>query len=442
MSRHEGHPHPGQMSLNLNLRALGFHRAGWRHPAAPAGSVEETACLRDLALAAERAKFDAVFMGDSPVLPAWSNGVWPLSYVPEPFCNLAAIAAVTSHIGLIGTASTTYSDLEALAARTAALDWLSGGRLGVNFVTSAGEAVAQNFGHVAHPDHADRYLRAGEFIASILGLWDGEGAAGQPRRPWHAKGRFVDVRARLSAPISAQRRPVVVQAGASDQGRDFAARHAELVYTGSSTLTNGQALYRDLKSRAAGYGRSARALRILPGVVPYVGGTEAEARALHDELEALAEETTDPVAMLGLHLQVDLGAFDPDGPLPVALVSGVTAPGNGVTAQTRLIAWAQDEGLSIRQLAQAARRKLGNVQLNLIGSGAQVADTLELWFREGAADGFNILPPTYPVGADAFFAEVVPELRRRGLFRSDYTDATLRGTLGLAPLAPLSEGAV
>jgi alkanesulfonate monooxygenase SsuD/methylene tetrahydromethanopterin reductase-like flavin-dependent oxidoreductase (luciferase family) len=386
--------------LNLNLRARGFHRAAWRHPTARPAAVTDVGFVTELVRIAEDAAFDAVFLADTPVHRE------PLVQPLEPLALLAAVAAGTSRIGLIGTLSATYTEPGQAASRLASLDLLSGGRVGVNVVTNAGDEVARNFGADAHPEHADRYARAADFLDTLLSTW--------------SRG----VR-------SPQGQPVIVQAGASDAGRELAGRYAEAVYTGSSTVADGVAFRSDVLARAERAGRPAGSVRILPGLIPYVGRTERAARELEAELEALAVRTVDPVVRLGGLLGLDLGPYDPDGPVPLADLPAVADFRGAVSRYVRLRTIVERERPSIRELAERAERSLHNVHWTIAGTGRQVADQLERWFRAGAADGFNVLVPLHPDGLSDFTEQVVPELRRRGLVHPGYRGRTLREHLDL-----------
>ncbi|GAA1852484.1 LLM class flavin-dependent oxidoreductase [Pseudonocardia ailaonensis] len=395
------------MHLNLNLRARGFHRAAWRHPDARPEAITDVGFVTELVRECEAAAFDAVFLADTPVLREP-----PLSQPLEPFSLLAAVAAGTSRIGLIGTVSATYTEPGEAAARLASLDLLSGGRLGVNVVTNAGDEVARNFGSDAHPEHADRYANAARFLDHLQRTW-----AGGRRSP--------------------QGEPVIVQAGASDRGRDLAGRYAEAVYTGSSTVDDGVAFRTDVLGRAERAGRPAGSVKILPGLIPYVGRTEREARDLEAELEALAVRGVDPVVRLGELLGLDLAPYDPDGPVPLDAVPTVAEYRGAVSRFVRLRTIVERERPTIRALAERAERSMNNVHWTVAGTGTQIADQLEHWWRAGAADGFNLLVPLHPAGLTAFTEQVVPELRRRGLVRDRYTTSTLRGHLGLRVPQPV-----
>lgn len=418
----------GHMHINLNIRALGFHRAGWRHPSVDPHRVEDISFYINLAQLAESGGMDAVFLADGPVLNTPHPSRAPIDHPLEPFTILAAIAAHTHNIGLIGTTSTTYSDLPVIAARVAWLDHVSDGRAGVNFVTSSGQATARNFGYDEHPDHANRYARATEFVQLAKALWD-SAAAGKPPPFRHARDYF-DLDLEFDIPPSPQGRPVIVQAGQSEQGRNLCASEAEMVYCGSSSLENGCDFYADIKRRARSVGRDPDHVRILPGVIPIIGSTECEARAFEAELEELAYEASDPIALLSERLEIDFSLYDPDGPLPFDDLPTEAQFRGGVSAQLRLVKWAHEENLSIRQFARKALSRLSAVQWTLVGTPEQIAGEMEDWFRQGAADGFNILPPVNPRGSREFIEHVMPVLRQKGLVRREYEGSTLRENLG------------
>lgn len=411
---------PSKMHLNLNLRGIGFHRAAWRHQTAQPAEVWTLPYYTRIVAAAEKAKLDAVFLADSPKIYSEKE---PLAMSNEPVTLLAALAAQTSHIGLIGTISTTYNDPYEVALRFASLDNLTGGRAGMNFVTSSGDAIARNFGYDSHPDFELRYERAAEFVDVVLALWSG--------REVDHHGRFFDVEGCLPIPQSPQGFPVLVQAGASDRGRDMAALRAEAVYTGSSTIPNGLEFYDDVKARLRKFGRSPKSAKILPGVVTYIGSTEAEGKALEAELEDLATKNVDVVGQLGAELGVDFGDYDLDGPFPLQAFPDYTRFKGGQSRLNRLRTWVEQENLSIRELAVKVEKGLSNVHWTIAGSAEQIADELESWFRAGAADGFNILAPLHPKGTLDFTEQVVPILQRRGLFRTEYQGTTLCDHFGL-----------
>ncbi|WUR12685.1 LLM class flavin-dependent oxidoreductase [[Empedobacter] haloabium] len=418
-----------QMSLCAFLLRHGHHVAAWRHPdtdlVAPPFAV-----YRELVEKAERAALDAVFFADSVAL----TGAPSL----EPITLLSALAAVTERIGLIATATTTYNEPYHVARLFASLDSISNGRAGWNLVTSDNAAEAANFGRDRHVEHGQRYVRAREFHQVVDGLWRSweEGAfvndkaAGKLLDPGRVRqldhqGEHFRVAGPLNVPPSPQGRPLVVQAGSSEPGRALAAATADVVFTAQPSLAAAQAFYRDMKERVVQQGRTAHSLRITPGIFAVVGKTEGEARDKFATLQGLIEPQAG-LALLGRMIgNFDLSGYPLDGPLP-ALPE--TADGQR-SRQQLLTQLAQGENLTIRQLYE--RIAGGRGHLTVVGTAAQVADQMQLWFENEAADGFNLMPPTLPGGLDDLLELVVPELQRRGLFRTAYDSSTLRGHLKL-----------
>jgi FMN-dependent oxidoreductase (nitrilotriacetate monooxygenase family) len=425
-----------QLHLNAFVMGVGHHEAAWRSPRTTPGNVTELAHYAHIAQVAESGKLDSLFLADSLALgKVEHNAVGFL----EPLTLLSALAAVTSRIGLIATVSTTYNEPFHVARKFASLDHISGGRAGWNLVTSANPAEAANFGSAQHAAHADRYARASEFIDVVNKLWDSwdpdavlaDKATGNYADRNHIHdadhhGELFSVQGPLNTPRTPQGRPLLVQAGSSDTGKDFAARYAEAVFTAQQTLADGQAFYADLKRRIAAVGRDPEQVKVLPGICPILGSTEAEARALEAELQGLLVPTYG-LAQLSAMLQVTLTEADLDRPLP-PLPDETDI--NGGKSRFALVAdLAQRESLTVRQVIE--RLAGGRGHRVVVGTAEQVADSLEEWFREGAADGFNVMPPYLPGGLEDFVSQVVPELQRRGLFRTEYEPGTLRERYGL-----------
>ncbi|GAB2585970.1 monooxygenase [Paractinoplanes abujensis] len=387
---------------------------------------------------AEDAKFDSVFLADSPVL--WSDpGRRPAGKL-EPTLLLAALAAGTSRIGLIATASTSYNEPYNLARRFASLDHLSGGRAGWNIVTTAGDAAARNFGLAGQPLHRARYERADEFLDVSTKLWDswaddaivadkaaGVHALSERVRAIAHEGAHFRVEGALNVPRSPQAHPLLVQAGSSEDGKDFAARWAEAVFTAQPTLAESQAFYADLKRRVAAAGRDPDHVVILPGIVPVIGATEAEARELDAELDRLIAPQY-AIGTLAHTLRVDPARLRLDEPLPDDLPGEDEIEG-AKSRRTLIVDWARRDNLTVRQLI--GKLGGGRGHRTFAGTPVQVADTIQHYFEHGAADGFNIMPAVLPSGLEAFATEVVPILQERGLFRTDYTGTTLREHYGL-----------
>ena len=429
-----------QLKLGAFLMATGHHVAAWRHPYVPADAGLDFAAYKQLARIAEAAKFDALFVADSIAADASAiASKMPRSDYFEPLTLLAALSAVTEHIGLIATATTSYNVPYHVARKYASLDHLSGGRAGWNLVTSDNAAEAQNFGRDEHIGHAQRYSRAKEFYDVVTGLWDSwqddafirDKTSGQYYDPAklhvlnHA-GEHFRVKGPLNVARPPQGYPVIVQAGSSEVGRELAAQTAEVVFTAQPSLASAQAFYADLKGRLGKYGRSADSLKIMPGVFVVVGQTQAEAEEKFESFQALVEPEVG-VALLGRMLgNFDLSQYPLDGPLPEL---PLTQSGQQ-SRQKLLTELAGKDNLSLAQLG----RKIagGRGHYSVIGTRSQIADQLQAWFEQGAADGFNVLVPHLPGGLEDFAEGVVPELQRRGLFRTEYEGKTLRENLGLA----------
>ncbi|RWC31789.1 MAG: LLM class flavin-dependent oxidoreductase [Mesorhizobium sp.] len=410
-----------QMKLGAFLWATGHHIAAWRHPKAHVTSGIDIDHYIQLAHTAEAAKFDMVFCEDAAGLREANVGIasqTSRSIGFEPISLLSALAVQTSRIGLVSTASTSYNEPYGLARTFLSLDHLSSGRAGWNLVTSASPIEAANFGSTGLKPHADRYERAREFAEVVAKLWGEKlGASGHD-------GQSFSVRDPLDLPRSPQGAPVMVQAGASDVGRDLAARTADVVFTAAQTFEEAKAFYDDLKGRMAAYGREPDDIKIMPGVAPVVAETEAEAREKYEELQELIPDDVG-VALLSSYLSIsDLWRHPIDGPLPEL------PPSEGMKSrQALVIEQSRRDNLSIRQLARHFAGARGHWRI--VGTAAQVADELQARFEGGAADGFNVMPSYFPGELDAFATLVVPELQRRGLFRTEYEDRTLRDHLGL-----------
>ncbi|MEI9948514.1 MAG: LLM class flavin-dependent oxidoreductase [Pseudomonadota bacterium] len=430
---------PGKLHLNAFLHSVGHHEAAWRLPESNPFASTSTEHFKNLARTAERGKLDSLFLADGPVL--WTNiGQRPAGTL-EPTVLLTALAAVTEHVGLIATASTSYNEPYNLARRFASLDHISNGRAGWNIVTTAGVDAARNFNLDTLPSHAERYARATEFVDVSLKLWDswaddaplGDKESGiwgiqEKLYPPRHVGKYFKVEGALNVPRSPQGYPLLVQAGSSEDGKLLAARYAEAVFTAQQTLEEGQAFYADLKARTRALGRDPDTIKILPGIVPAIGGTEAEALALEAELERLIlpEYARQQLAVV---LRVPAESLPLDAELPHDL-PGEDAIEGHKSRYSLIVALARRERLTVRQLL--GRLGGGRGHRTFAGTPEQVADAIELWWQNGAADGFNIMPPVLPSGLDAFVDQVVPLLQRRGLFRTEYEGRTLRENYGLA----------
>ncbi|RKN05661.1 LLM class flavin-dependent oxidoreductase [Streptomyces radicis] len=427
-----------QLRLNLFIYPGGHHEAAWRYRGSAPERLLDIDYYRDLAVRAEQVTFDGVFFADGPALA--DNVRYASRFRLEPLTWLSALATATSRIGLIATASTTYSEPYNLARLLASLDHISHGRAGWNIVTTGAPQAARNFGLDAHPVHAERYDRAREFLEVVTRLWDSwedealvaDQASGlfadtDLIHPIEHTGRHLSVHGPLNLPRSPQGRPVYVQAGSSEDGRGFAARYAEAVFTAHQTLADGQDFYADLKKRVAAAGRDPDQVLILPGISPFIGSTEAEARALHDEFNELTQPEYS-LAMLRRVLGLDLTQEQLDGPVPLELVEREGERGNGSRFHV-ILGIVEREQPTVRQLLHKLAGARGHRVVT--GTPEQVADQIQEWFENGAADGFNVMPPWLTGGFDLFADHVVPILRRRGLFRTAYTGTTLRDHYGL-----------
>ncbi|MFD5267413.1 LLM class flavin-dependent oxidoreductase [Streptomyces sp. NPDC058335] len=427
------------LHLNAFLMNTGHHEASWRLPESDPYAHVDLAHYVHLARIAERGTFDSLFLADGPQL--WGTVAQRPAGALEPLTLLTALATATEHIGLIATASTSYNSPYNLARRFASLDIVSGGRAGWNIVTTAGAEAARNFGLDAEPAHAERYARAAEFLDVALKLWDSweddaivaDKAAGvwgddTKIHPPRHQGTYFSVEGALNVPRTPQGYPLLVQAGSSEDGKAFAARYAEAVFTAQQTLADAQAFYTDLKARTVRAGRDPGHIKVLPGIVPVIGSTEAEARAHERELEEHIVHAHG-VRRLEQLLQLEPGTLALDAELPADLPPEDAIEG-ARSRYTLVVELARRERLTVRQLI--GRLGGGRGHLTFTGTPEQVADAIETWFTRGAADGFNIMPALLPSGLDSFVDHVVPLLRARGLLRTEYGPRrTLRDRYGL-----------
>ncbi|CAN7564107.1 LLM class flavin-dependent oxidoreductase [Bosea sp. LjRoot90] len=427
-----------QLTLNLFIYPGGHHEAAWRYKESEPARVLDIRYYQELARKAEAAKFDAVFLADGPSLA--ENVRYSSRVRLEPVTWLTAIAAATEKIGLIGTASTTYNEPYNLARLFASLDHISGGRAGWNIVTTSDAGAAHNFGLPEHPPHGERYEKAREFLDVVTKLWDSwedDALVADPQSGIFADadkvhridhvGKHYRVRGPLNVSRSPQGRPVYVQAGSSEDGRSFAAQFAEAIFTAHQTLGSAQEFYSDIKARAAALGRRPDHLRILPGISPFLGSTQVEADRLEEEINDLIQPAAS-LDQLKRMIGVDLSGYDLDGPVPRHIID--TNGPKGLASRFQLVVDIVDrENPTIRQLIQRLAGARGHRVV--VGTPEHVADEIQTWFEQGAADGFNVMPPWIHGGFEVFVAEVVPILRKRGLFRQEYSGATLRDHYGL-----------
>jgi FMN-dependent oxidoreductase (nitrilotriacetate monooxygenase family) len=426
-----------QLHLNLFVAPMGHHEAAWRHPDTNVNQPFDFAYFRRIAAKAEAAKLDSLFFADrlsaSPGMVRYgaAGGL-------EPLTLLTALAVVTRRIGLIATVSTSFNEPFNLARRFASFDHLSGGRAGWNIITSGTDEEAQNFNLNRILDHAERYERAREFLDVATKLWDsweedalicdqqaGLYADSAKVHEINHKGRFYSVKGPLNVSRSPQGRPLLVQAGSSRDGRRFAAEFAEAIFTAQQTFEDARHFYRDLKRQAEQFGRSPEHVIVLPGICPVIGRTEEEALEKQAELNALSNPAHS-LLMLSKRVGFDLSGYRLDDPFPDLPVEQV----RGHVSRTDLIVrLARSENLTLREVLH--RLAGGRGHRTIAGTPEQIADFIEHWFTHEAADGFNVMPQIMNGGFDDFVDFVVPELQRRGLFRTEYTGATLRDHYGL-----------
>lgn len=446
---------PGHLKLGVLIHPTGNHVASWLHPDAQLDAGTNFAHYASLAQTAERAKFDLIFLADALATRAGRMEAlsrWPqyMAYF-EPTTLLAGIAACTSRIGLVATATTSYNEPFNIARRFASLDHISAGRAGWNVVTSSNQEEALNFGLEQHFEHGDRYARAREFAAVVRGLWDSweDDAFVRDRSSstyfdpgklhvLNHKGPVFSVRGPLNMARSPQGHPVLAQAGSSEAGRELAAETAEIVFAALQTVESARQFYDDVKGRMAKFGRPPEALKIMPGLNPIVGSTEAGAHEKHRFLQSLIHPDVGRELLSNALGGVDLYGHDVDGPLPYHLIpSDTNSSKSGLQA---VVEMARSENLSIRQLYLRFAGARG--QRTIVGTATQIADQMEHWFSQHAIDGFLIQPSHFPGGLDDFVASVIPELQSRGIFRTEYEGTTLRENLGLARPANRYAGGV
>ena len=429
---------PRKLHLGAFMRPASIHPGAWRYPGAWPDANFNFAHLKFCIERLEQAKFDAFFMADHMAVLNMPIEALKRSHTVtsfEPFTLLSALSQATRHIGLVATGSTTFDAPYHIARRFASLDHISGGRAGWNIVTTSNPDAALNFGLDEHMEHADRYARAREFYEVVTGLWDSwaddaivrdvqAGIFSDPTK-MHVldhKGKYLSVRGPLNIARPIQGWPLIVQAGASEPGRQLAAETAEAVFTAQSSIDVGRQFYADVKGRMRKLGRNPDHMKILPGCFVIVGDTLDEARAKRAKLDSLVHYAN-AIGSLSIALGIDASKFDPDGPLPEIPESNA-----GKSARQRAIDLARSDGLTVRQLAQ---RLGGYAGLAMVGTPKSIANEMQAWLETDASDGFTVMFPYLPGGLTDFVEKVVPELQSRGLFRRDYEGTTLRENLGL-----------
>jgi FMN-dependent oxidoreductase (nitrilotriacetate monooxygenase family) len=427
--------------LNLFIHSRGHHEAAWRHRAASPYLLTDFRYYEELAQKAEVAAFDSIFLSD--ILSLGTDIEYTPRAVLDPIPLAGALAAITKKIGIISTASTTYVEPYNLARQFASLDHISNGRIAWNIVTTASAAAAKNYSENPQAGIEERYERADEFMTVVKGLWDSwaadavidDRANGQYTLPGRIQpidhdGSYYHVTGPLTVPRGPQGRPVLVQAGSSEPGRAFAAKHGEAIFTAVLEKTAAQGFYRDIKSRVAALGRNPDQCVIMPGLSPVIASTETEARRFAQELDELASTAVGLERLSGTFGGVDLSQFDldtrlaaEDFPDPATLQGSVSRP-------TLIVDLIRNEGPTLRELLSKLAGARGHY--TFAGTPEQVADLMEDWVNHGAADGFNLMPPVLPQMLDLFIEEVIPLLQKRGIFRAGYDHETLRGHYGLA----------
>jgi alkanesulfonate monooxygenase len=427
-----------QLHLGAFMRPASIHTGAWRYPGAWPDMNFNLPHLKQAIQTLERAKFDAFFMADHMAVLNMPVDALKRSHTVtsfEPFTLLSALSQVTENIGLVATGSTTFDAPYHIARRFASLDHLSSGRAGWNIVTTSNPDAALNFGLEEHWEHGERYRRAREFYDVVTGLWDSwaddafvrdveQGIFFDPAK-MHVldhKGKYLSVRGPLPIARPVQGWPVIVQAGASDAGRQLAAETAEAVFTAQSDLDAGRQFYADVKGRMEKAGRNRDHMKILPACFVVVGDSVEEAKAKRDKLDSLVNYAN-AIGSLSIALGHDASKFDPDRPLPEIPESNASKSG-----RERAINLARRENLTVRQLAQ---RLGGYSGLAMVGTPKTIADQMEEWLETEGSDGFTLMFPYLPGGLDDFVERVVPELQQRGLFRRQYEGKTLRENLGL-----------
>ncbi|RRQ29457.1 LLM class flavin-dependent oxidoreductase [Rhodococcus sp. Eu-32] len=404
--------------LNINVLDIGIHAAAWQNSGLSPTAFVEPGYFADMARLAEHGTLDALFLADGPALR--EDPRLKPSRALEPSAILSLVAAETTHLGVIGTLSTTFNDPVELAHRLLTLDHLSEGRAAWNVVTTYSPQAGQNFGVEDYPERSVRYRRASEFVDVVLALWRSAGS----RESVSHHGEFFDVDGLLPLGPSPQGHPLIVQAGGSPQGRELAARTANAVFSAEMTLDAGVQHYRQVKDDARRHGRSRDDVAILPGLITVLAKTREEAHRRFESLESSLPESYS-LDRLSTVLAYDLRGLDPDDRVPDDALADISPD-----AFTASMGFRESIVRSIREsratVREAVQQFSGGGHRIAVGSPEDIADTIEEWFRGGAADGFNLMPDVFPSGLEDFVDHVVPILRDRGLFRREYAESTLR----------------
>ncbi|MCS5480308.1 LLM class flavin-dependent oxidoreductase [Corynebacterium sp. YIM 101645] len=423
------------MHLNLFAFAAGHHTSAWRAPDSAAGRLGDITYWEELAQIAERGFLDAVFLADGQSADLGGVGSGPLWFL-EPVTTLSALARATEHIGLVTTISSTFWSPFHAARQLASLDHISGGRAGINVVTSMNDTEARNHGMPALPPHAERYARAEEFITVLNRLWDSfpaEAVRNDPTTGWgdgsqlvplEHSGEYFEVAGPLNIPAPPQGRPVLFQAGASEPGRNLAAKHAEGIYAVAWDLEMAREYRLDVRRRAELAGRDPDELIVMPGLVTYVGRTEEEAREKQRALNELLP-VEDALKGLSYFIAQDTSGWELDAPVPqLPTLAEFTGPKGRYATILRII---ESKQPTVRELL--GYLAAGGGHATFVGTPEQIADEMARWVEGGGADGFNLMPPSLPAGIEDFVDLVIPVLQERGLFRTEYAATTLRGHL-------------
>lgn len=431
-------PAASSLILSMTIMGLGMHPGAWRYRDGDATDYLTLDYFRHAAQVAEKGKIHAMFLADTLAVSE-ENFERPNLGAMDPTIVLAAMAAATSHIGLVATASSTYNEPYNIARRFSALDHLSGGRAAWNIVTTFVPDVAANFGNAELPEHSERYARATEFVEIVFKLWDswGEGSLiGDKKRGVFADGSRVSTlnyvgkhyaaQGPLTLPRTPQGRPVLYQAGSSGPGRDLAAQFADVVFTAQNTKSAAMEFRADVRRRVAGFGRDPDMVKVTPGLMTILGGTEAEARARKDELDELSGQAE--LKKLALRVGCKVEDLKLDEPLPIDLIMSNEKFRASQGFRAAAVRLAKEEKVTVREILY----RNGGGHRQIVGTPEQAADLIETWWRDGAVDGFNLMIDVVPSGLEAFVDHVIPILQMRGIFHTDYSGATLRENLGIA----------
>ncbi|MEJ9217738.1 LLM class flavin-dependent oxidoreductase [Paenibacillus glucanolyticus] len=427
-----------QMHLGAFIYYAGHHHAGWRHADSDVEGMFGIELYKKLAATAERGKFDMMFFADLLYVTQVENSA---SGMLDPLTLLSALSTVTDRLGLTATVSTTYNEPYNVARKFASLDFISGGRVGWNIVTSQLDIEAHNYGKPKHPEHGLRYEMAREFVEVVTRLWDsweddalvldresGRFADGAKVQPVDYTGQWYSTKGPLNVPRPPQGYPVLIQAGSSGPGQDFAAQYGEVIFTAQQSKKAAQDFYASVNSKLSQYGRASGSLKIMPGLSAVIGATEEEAWRKFHELQALIPPSS-AITVLSGFLNYDLSVYPLDQPLPRDIPDPVAAS-NGMKSRVQLyMDMAYQDNLSILELGRKILTSRGHMQF--VGTPEQLADMMQDWFEGYACDGFNIMPPVLPGDLDDFVNTVIPVLQERGLFRTEYSGRTLREHLGL-----------